>query len=195
MSNVELVELFVEEGEELIETARELLERWKDNLNSKELIADLRRIYHTIKGTSRMAGAMNIGDLGHAVEDIFNTIIDFGRKITKIDFDITQDSTDKLELMIAELKRLHWPAEAPEAIRNIRQHLNPEPIEKIVELTDVAEIENEPEIVDIPDITEIVEVSDELEILESPEENEELVENKTLETDFEKETLRYNKCQ
>lgn len=124
--DVELVELFVEEGEELIESARELLVRWKDNLHSKELHAELRRIYHTLKGSSRMAGAMNIGDLGYAAEDMFNTVLDFGREISTQDYDIIQSTTDKLESMIAVLKTLRWPGEAAQEVYVIRQFLSPD---------------------------------------------------------------------
>ncbi|MGX5172835.1 Hpt domain-containing protein [Aliikangiella sp. IMCC44653] len=122
----ELVELFVEEGEELIESARELLARWKDNLHSKEIISELRRIYHTLKGSSRMAGAMTIGDLGYAVEDVFNTVVDFGREVTEKDYPIVESATNKLEAMIATLKRLKWPKAADSEIQKVRNHLNPE---------------------------------------------------------------------
>lgn len=124
--DVELVELFVEEGEELIETARQLLNRWVDNLNSKEINSDLRRIYHTLKGSSRMAGAMNIGDLAHAAEDIFNTVIDFARELSVVDQEIVVATTNKLETMVAELKKLRWPAAADKQIQIIRHHLDPE---------------------------------------------------------------------
>jgi chemosensory pili system protein ChpA (sensor histidine kinase/response regulator) len=153
----ELVELFVEEGEELIETARELLERWYDNLQSKELHSELRRIYHTIKGSSRMAGAMAIGDLGHAAEDIFNTVLDFGRKVELQDHLITTETTDKLETMIAELKTLRWPAAASEHVSKIRRHLAGESeseVEPELESTE-SEIE-ETELLDIPVVSETI---------------------------------------
>ncbi|MCW8999954.1 MAG: Hpt domain-containing protein, partial [Kangiellaceae bacterium] len=127
--DVELVELFVEEGEELIETARELIPRWKENLNSKELNAELRRIYHTLKGSSRMAGAMAVGDLGYAAEDMFNTVIDFGREQSGKDCEIIDATTDKLEAMIAELKTLRWPADATRDVEIIRNHLAGKPAE------------------------------------------------------------------
>ncbi len=153
----ELVELFVEEGEELIETARDLLARWKDNLHNKEIISELRRIYHTVKGSSRMAGAMTIGDLGYAVEDIFNTVVDFGRSISEKDYHITVQATDKLEGMIATLKRLNWPKPADAEIAKIRQHLSPDEV--------IEEVEE-----DIPTVVESVSESDvELELAQDDE--------------------------
>jgi len=127
--DVELVELFVEEGEELIEAVKGLLSRWQDNLHNKELNSELRRIFHTIKGSSRMAGAMAIGELAYAAEDIFNTVIDFSRELLIKDYQIISSTTEKLEAMIAELKTLHWPREAVAEVKVIRDHLSPDAVE------------------------------------------------------------------
>jgi chemosensory pili system protein ChpA (sensor histidine kinase/response regulator) len=128
--DTELVELFVEEGEELIEMADGLLERWKENLNSKSINTELRRVYHTLKGSSRMAGAMSIGELAYATEDIFNTVMDFGRELSSIDYDVTLLATKKLEEMIAVLKGFSWPEEAEREIALVRQLLSSEGLEQ-----------------------------------------------------------------
>ncbi|WP_444995634.1 Hpt domain-containing protein [Aliikangiella sp. IMCC44359] len=149
--DVELVELFVEEGEELIEAARELFPRWKSHLGSKEINGELRRIYHTLKGSSRMAGAMNIGELGYAAEDIFNTVLEFGRNLTTADYDIVLSTTDKLESMVAELKGLSWPKSADREVQIIRHHLSPDSVEP-VEDTVVEEL-----VLDAPILEEVIE--------------------------------------
>ncbi|TQV89025.1 Hpt domain-containing protein [Aliikangiella coralliicola] len=154
--DVELVELFVEEGEELIEAARDLLSRWKDNLNNKDIIVELRRIFHTLKGSSRMAGAMNVGELGYAAEDLFNTVVDFGRELSPVDYDITIATTDKLEAMIAELKTLRWPGDASQDVKIIRDHLSPE--------TEVAEVVVEPEVETEPEVEAELEVEPQAEV-------------------------------
>ena len=160
--DVELVELFVEEGEELIESARELLVRWKDNLNSKDINSELRRIYHTLKGSSRMAGAMGIGELGYAAEDIFNTVIDFGRELSERDFEIVSATTDKLESMIAELKTLRWPVEPTADIQRIRDFL----AGKEVEDSEVEAIETFDETTLVEETTFEIEAPEEIEVPE-----------------------------
>ena len=157
--DVELVELFVEEAEELVETARELHIRWKDNLNSKEINGELRRIYHTLKGSSRMAGAMSIGDLGYAAEDMFNTVVDFGRQHSDRDYDIICTTTDKLESMIAQLKLLSWPGAADAEIKVIRDHLSPDTVEDVAEVVE-AEADKEVESVSIVSAPEVLEESE-----------------------------------
>ena len=119
----ELVELFVEEADELTETVNELLERWKEHLNSDEINKELRRIYHTFKGSSRMAGAMNIGDLAFAVEEIFNKILDFGGEFSVADYDIISMASKKLTEMVDVLRNFRWPAVATDELARLKQHL------------------------------------------------------------------------
>ncbi|MBV1908340.1 MAG: Hpt domain-containing protein [Kangiellaceae bacterium] len=129
----ELVELFVEEADELIETASELLERWKNNLHSDDLLKELRRIYHTFKGSSRMAGAMSIGDLSYGTEEIFNTHLDFARPIGDADYQLVTMATNKLIEMIEVLRGFQWPEAAEAEERMLNAHLNPDSV--IVEPT------------------------------------------------------------
>jgi len=119
----ELVELFVEEADELIELARALFERWQAQLNDKELNAELRRVFHTLKGSSRMAGAMAIGELAYAAEDMFNTVIDSGREQTELDYALIVATTDRLEQMVNVLRGLRWPQADEKAITLLRRHL------------------------------------------------------------------------
>jgi len=119
----ELVELFVEEADELAETVNELLVRWKEHLNSDEINKELRRIYHTFKGSSRMAGAMNIGDLAFSVEEIFNKVLDFGGEFCAADYDIVSIASEKLTEMVGVLRNFRWPAAATDELAKLKQHL------------------------------------------------------------------------
>ncbi|MDQ7049851.1 MAG: Hpt domain-containing protein, partial [Enterobacterales bacterium] len=131
----ELVELFVEEADELTESARELLNRWKDNLQNLDIINELRRVYHTFKGSSRMAGAMHIGDLAFSIEELFNTKINFGREISAPDLQLANLATDKIAEMVDELRNYRWPQAATEEIERLTLRLDPTaPVEVSEEL-------------------------------------------------------------
>ena len=159
----ELVELFVEEADELVESLGGLLERWKGHIESKEITKELRRIYHTFKGSSRMAGAMNIGDLAFAVEEIFNTHVDFGRSLASDDVQLVDMATEKLTGMVNELRNFRWPEPAPLEINRIEVYLKPGEVEPLVI---EAAVEEEP-------VTEVV-VEEEKEEAISEEPVEEL---------------------
>ncbi|NVJ60727.1 MAG: Hpt domain-containing protein [Gammaproteobacteria bacterium] len=70
----ELLEFFLEEGEELIEEIESNLEAWKSNLGDLLPVNNLQRNLHTFKGSARMAGVMSVGNLAHALEDLYEAI-------------------------------------------------------------------------------------------------------------------------
>lgn len=64
---------FIAEAEELTESLLEKLDLLKETEEpSPELINDIFRHAHTLKGISYTAGYKNLGDLAHAMEDLFN---------------------------------------------------------------------------------------------------------------------------
>jgi chemosensory pili system protein ChpA (sensor histidine kinase/response regulator) len=121
----ELVELFVEEADELLETIQELMPRWQEHPNSEDITKELRRIYHTFKGSSRMAGAMNIGELGYAIEELFNSALEQGRTLSSADYHLVNTSNRKLVEMVDQLRSFIWPSSAEVEVTKLKQHLDP----------------------------------------------------------------------
>ena len=157
----ELVELFVEEADELIETTQDLLARWQQHLSSDEINNELRRIYHTFKGSSRMAGAMNIGDLAYAIEEIFNRAVDFGHENSSADYEMVCLASDKLVEMVDVLRNFRWPVAATVELRKLQEHLKGEVLtEEVAEITEVIEATESIEIEEIEEIKEIKEVEE-----------------------------------
>lgn len=70
----EICEIFVAEAREVLESLRELETRSPET--SAEVLADLRRGFHTLKGSGRMVGATAIAALAWAVENLLNRIRD-----------------------------------------------------------------------------------------------------------------------
>jgi chemosensory pili system protein ChpA (sensor histidine kinase/response regulator) len=166
----ELVELFVEEADELLESLEGLLNRWKEHVESADITKELRRIYHTFKGSSRMAGAMNIGDLGYAIEEIFNTHVDFGRALTGEDVTLVDMATEKLIEMVNVLRNFRWPEPAPIEINRIEVHLNPDTVELLVI--------DEPSVDTVEEIS--VEVAEQATVDDSDQDSEAVEEDITL---------------
>lgn len=77
----EIIEIFVEEATEVLETIAEFLPRWIDS-DDKEALAEMRRAFHTLKGSGRMVGATDIGELGWAIENMLNRLMDGTQKTT-----------------------------------------------------------------------------------------------------------------
>lgn len=72
----EIVEIFLEEAHEVLGELGETWLRWSRELDDHAALAEVRRSFHTLKGSGRMAGAMALGDLCWAIENMMNRIID-----------------------------------------------------------------------------------------------------------------------
>lgn len=72
-SDPELLEIFLEEAQELGEGMDAALQGWQAQQDSDSL-NQLKRLLHTLKGASRLAGVIQIGDLSHAYESLFMAI-------------------------------------------------------------------------------------------------------------------------
>ncbi len=70
----ELIEIFLEEATELSESLESTMRRWHDGDDKTPIIEQFLRTLHTIKGSARLAGAMPIGDLSHALESLLTMI-------------------------------------------------------------------------------------------------------------------------
>ncbi len=62
-TEAEIIEIFVEEAEEVQDTIREHLSQWKNNLTDDDALVEVRRSFHTLKGSGRLVKAYDIGEL------------------------------------------------------------------------------------------------------------------------------------
>lgn len=72
----ELVEIFVEEAGEVLETINEYLPQWAADTEDEAALKEVRRAYHTLKGSGRMVGASVVGELAWSVENMLNRVLD-----------------------------------------------------------------------------------------------------------------------
>jgi chemosensory pili system protein ChpA (sensor histidine kinase/response regulator) len=70
----ELLEVFLEEAGENLETSDRALHQWCESPDDSEALAELQRAVHTLKGGARMADLVAIGDVAHAVESLIEAI-------------------------------------------------------------------------------------------------------------------------
>lgn len=72
----EVIEIFIEEAGEVLETIHENLPQWKNDYDNEDALKELRRAYHTLKGSGRMVGALVVGELAWSVENMLNRLLD-----------------------------------------------------------------------------------------------------------------------
>ncbi|MDR1850152.1 MAG: Hpt domain-containing protein, partial [Zoogloeaceae bacterium] len=74
----QLIPIFLEEAEDLLAGFQKELSAWRANRKDEAAPRALARVLHTFKGSARMAGAMNLGELTHATETQVNELMGLG---------------------------------------------------------------------------------------------------------------------
>ena len=100
----ELIEIFIEEADELIESCEETLQKITNNPDDTDSIHQLQRYMHTLKGGARMAELTPVGDLTHLLESLVVKVSDKQVKADKALSDTLNDSVDRLAVMLKDVK-------------------------------------------------------------------------------------------
>jgi chemosensory pili system protein ChpA (sensor histidine kinase/response regulator) len=74
--DAEIIEIFVEESTEVLATISQYLPMFLNNFDHAQARTEVRRAFHTLKGSGRMVGAKTVGELSWSVENLLNRILD-----------------------------------------------------------------------------------------------------------------------
>lgn len=109
----ELSQVFQTEAADVLDSSDLILRRLRGEPDNVELLNNLRREMHTLKGGSRMAGFMAVGDLAHATESALDAL---GKGIMALSaplLDTLQNALDGLHQMVAAVVRGERPVAPP----------------------------------------------------------------------------------
>ena len=99
----ELLDLFIEEARDLLDHSDGLLARLREAPESREPVAGLQRDLHTLKGGARMAGVMAVGELGHAMESLLESIAAQKVDVGPGDVPLLERGFDRLHGMVVRV--------------------------------------------------------------------------------------------
>lgn len=120
----EIVEIFLEEAVDIFDSANEALQRWLDDPEGLAPLSSLQRDLHTLKGGARMAEIAEIGNLGHELENLYESLIDRRCSHSADLAELLLRSHDQLALMLEQLQQ-HQPLADPQGlIDSIQQFRN-----------------------------------------------------------------------
>ncbi|MEO7252092.1 MAG: response regulator, partial [Arenimonas sp.] len=111
--DTELLDLFLEESNDLLDHSDGLLSRLRDKTDDRESIVNLQRDLHTLKGGARMAGIYAVGELGHAMESLLESVAEGRRSLDATGVIVLERGFDRLHGMVArigERKAIALPA-------------------------------------------------------------------------------------
>ena len=72
----DIKEIFIEEAGEVLETITPQVKLWQQDLADVDALTEVRRGFHTLKGSGRMVGANTSAELAWAVENMLNRVLD-----------------------------------------------------------------------------------------------------------------------
>lgn len=118
----DMVELFFDEATERVEALAQKLVEIERRPDDKELLKDVFRDMHTVKGSSAMVGLAPVNHLAHAAEDLVGQIRDAGRSADGAVVDALLAALDALRDMLATARQrqpiLYDPAPVIARLRN-----------------------------------------------------------------------------
>ena len=121
---------FLEEATQLLESTEQAFLQLEDDLHNKELIDEIFRFAHNLKGTSRAVGFGVVAEFTHEVENLILKIKQDEVEITDSIVSILLESNDHISEMIGELKDdFDATFESAELISKIIQAVNGELVE------------------------------------------------------------------
>ena len=99
----QLLPIFLEEALDLNQGITAQLRAWRNAPESSEAVRTLTRLLHTLKGSARMAGAMNLGELTHAIE----TRVDQAIRNGNVSVDTIDEIDNSFDTVLHLVDNLH----------------------------------------------------------------------------------------
>lgn len=111
----ELLDVFLEESSDIVESAAAALARWQADPRSSVEVDNLMRDLHTLKGVARMVEIAPIGDLAHELEFLYELLAAGRMPPSAPLFALLQNCHDRLAHML-DAVRLRQPLHAATAL-------------------------------------------------------------------------------
>jgi chemosensory pili system protein ChpA (sensor histidine kinase/response regulator) len=108
--DAEFLQIFVEEARENVERLQNLFPQWEENPLDAEALRDLRRVFHTLKGSGRMVGARRISEFSWSIESLLNRVISQTLPRSSDIVDVVRDAVAALPRLVGELEDASAPA-------------------------------------------------------------------------------------
>ncbi|MDJ0880288.1 MAG: Hpt domain-containing protein, partial [Gammaproteobacteria bacterium] len=133
-SDPDILEIYLEEAEEESENIRQQQQDWKLHPEDENALKNIRRSFHTIKGSGRLVGAMKIGEFAWDYENLLNRIIDKSVEPSSQVIDAVGLSAEALPQLVEELKTEKPPTADIPYLRGLARALAEFKADKVLEI-------------------------------------------------------------
>ena len=123
--DTDLLPVFIEEGNDLLPMVGQLLRSWQQHPQDQAIPQSILRLMHTIKGSARMAGAMQLGQHTHDMETRIENLMHTGGAIRQSLLDDLLARHDYSTQLFERLQNPHVVVEpVPVADLTVAQEIN-----------------------------------------------------------------------
>jgi chemosensory pili system protein ChpA (sensor histidine kinase/response regulator) len=124
----ELLEIYLTEAAEVLDTIRDQAQALERNPGDREALTVVRRQFHTLKGSGRMVGLTQLGDIAYEVERIHNRLLEEERAVTPAVLAMIttaeHDFRGWVEALVSERRVTADPGPISAAIRAVEAELS-----------------------------------------------------------------------
>ena len=121
--DAELAEIFLEEASELVNAMPPALEKLVEKPDNENILLQLQRDMHTLKGGARMAEIDAIGDLADILELTFDALIETHESVPSLVLALFEEASNALQVMLNAVKKLELSEAQPVLIENLTSAL------------------------------------------------------------------------
>lgn len=106
-------EIFIEEVEEVVADLEDFLPIWQQDAQDLTPLTEVRRGFHTLKGSGRMVGAFSISEMAWSIENLLNRLLDKTLPVTDEVVALVTGTTKHLPAMLADFAAQNPPSFDP----------------------------------------------------------------------------------
>ncbi len=100
----DIIQIFIEDAREMIALIDRSLPDWHADPSSRDAMLDLRRAFHTLKGSGRMVGASEIAEFAWSIENMLNKLREGRIEHSETMFDLLFRAREILPDMVGKLE-------------------------------------------------------------------------------------------
>ena len=116
--DAELLEIYLDEANEVLDTVAEHRAMLEHSPADRDALVTVRRQFHTLKGSGRMVGLTELGELAWGVERVHNRLLEEDRRVTPAFLALVSVAEASFRKWVRELRETGRIATSPAALQS-----------------------------------------------------------------------------
>ena len=108
--DADIRDIFIEEVTEVIDNLEDFLPIWQQDSKDLTPLTEVRRSFHTLKGSGRMVGAFSISEMAWSIENLLNRLLDKTVPVTNDAVNLVIETAKRLPALVADFEAQQPPS-------------------------------------------------------------------------------------